>query len=133
MVCWNVFARERLARISRTAAVLLMVLLLLGLRGAVSVYAEENAWALLQTAIDRADRDDVIVLSEDITALPGNSRLTIPAGKCVTLDLNGHTLDRNQKVYAANNGSGMPSWSSGTPAMRKGSSPADTMTTAAAL
>ena len=47
----------------------------------------------------------MISLEEDVTARPGDARLTVAAGKCVTLDLNGHTLNRNQKEYKANNDS----------------------------
>ena len=64
-----------------------------------------SSWTLLQDAIDRAENGEVIMLSEDITALPEDARLTIASGKCVTLDLNGHTLNRNQQTYKANNGS----------------------------
>ena len=89
----------------RFAAALLALVVLFGTQTAVRAQAESSAWALLQDAIDRAETGEVITLSEDITALPEDARLTIASGKHVTLDLNGHTLNRNQQTYQANNGS----------------------------
>ena len=51
-------------------------------------------WALFQTQIDNAASGDTITLTEDLTAEAGDPALTIPEGKAITLDLNGHTLDR---------------------------------------
>ena len=91
--------------LARLSAVLMAVLLLFASQAAAPVQAEESAWQNLQAVIDRAENGEVITLSEDITALPDDSRLTVKSGKCLTLDLNGHTLNRNQIEYKANNGS----------------------------
>lgn len=52
-----------------------------------------DSWSALQEAVDRAGAGEVIVLSEDLTALDADAEITVPAGKRLTLDLNGHTLD----------------------------------------
>ncbi|MBR2698310.1 MAG: hypothetical protein IKE76_06925 [Clostridia bacterium] len=58
-----------------------------------------NAWAALQTLLDNAsteeDNPTVIPLTEDYTATNSDGPLKIPSGKYVTLDLAGHTIDRN--------------------------------------
>ena len=54
-----------------------------------------DTWAALQEAVDRAVNGDVVVLSSDLTAGESDRALIIPAGVSLTLDLNGHTLDRN--------------------------------------
>jgi len=102
MTCTPNFSR---CSMHRFAAALLALVVLFGAQTAVRARAETSAWAMLQDAIDRAENGEVITLSEDITALPEDVRLTIASGKCMTLDLNGHTLNRNQQVYKANNGS----------------------------
>ena len=87
------------------AAAALMAVFLLCLCTASPARGEASAWAALQEEINQAENGGVITLSQDITALPDDSRLTVPSGKRLTLDLNGHTLDRNQREYRANNGS----------------------------
>jgi len=87
------------------AAAALMAVILLCSCAASPAQGEASAWAALQEEINQAENGGVITLSEDITALPDDSRLTVPSGKRLTLDLNGHTLDRNQREYRANNGS----------------------------
>ena len=91
--------------ILRPEAVLLTAVLLLGPWAAFTARAEASPWQTLQNAISQAENGTVISLEEDVTALPEDARLTVAAGKCVTLDLNGHTLNRNQKEYKANNDS----------------------------
>ena len=58
-----------------------------------------NTWADLQAAIDQAAPDETIVLTSDFTALSSDYSLMIPAGKHLTIDLNGHTLDRNLDAW----------------------------------
>ena len=53
-----------------------------------------TAWAALQQQIDEAEDGAVITLEEDLTVTSDDSYLNIPNGKTVTLNLNGHTLDR---------------------------------------
>lgn len=55
-----------------------------------------DSWSALQTAVDRAGNGEVVTLSCDLTALASDVAINIPAGKRLTLDLNGHTLDRNR-------------------------------------
>ncbi len=92
-------------RTVRRAAVLLTGIIVLWMHGIAAAQAEISAWQALQTAINQAENGSVISLNEDVTALPEDSRLKIASGKCVTLDLNGHTLNRNLPEYRANNGS----------------------------
>ena len=64
--------------------------------------AGASAWALLQEAIEQAEDGDIVTMTEDVIAAPEDTRLTIPPGKWIALDLNGHTLDRHlngHKVY----------------------------------
>lgn len=89
---------------SKAAATLMAVILLCSC-AASPARGKASAWAALQEEINQAENGGVITLSQDITALPDDSRLTVPSGKRLTLDLNGHTLDRNQREYRANNGS----------------------------
>ena len=52
-------------------------------------------WAVLQTAIDEAEDGGIITLQKDIVySIDSDPALTVGAGKNVTLDLNGHTIDR---------------------------------------
>ena len=52
-------------------------------------------WAELQTQINTAESNAVIQLTKDYMALGDDTALVIPDGKSLTLDLNGHTIDRN--------------------------------------
>ena len=62
-------------------------------------------WSALQEAIDQAERGETIILSEDLTADASEaSNLTVPAGKRLTLDLNGHVLDRSLSERRVNLG-----------------------------
>ena len=89
-------------RIGRLAALLLVAWCFMGFARA---DAAIDSWSALQAAIDRAGAGEVIALTEDLTALEGDVTLTMPAGKRLVLDLNGHTLDRNRKVRDKNSGS----------------------------
>lgn len=60
---------------------------------------EIGSWAELQDKINNnasteAEHPTTITLSGNVTAGEGDSALVIPEGKYVTLDLNGHTIDR---------------------------------------
>ena len=73
------------------AAALLVVALLVG--GAARAESGVDSWLALQDSIDRAEDGEIITLSEDLKALDADAQITIPAGKRLTLDLNGHVLD----------------------------------------
>lgn len=73
------------------AAALLVVALLVG--GAARAESGVDSWSALQDSIDRAGAGETIVLSGDLKALDTDAEITIPAGKRLTLDLNGHVLD----------------------------------------
>ena len=60
-------------------------------------------WTALQAEINSAANNGKVTLTKDITASDGNIGLEIPAGKSLTLDLAGHTLDRGLKA-AKNDG-----------------------------
>ncbi|MBQ3478992.1 MAG: hypothetical protein IJH25_12575, partial [Clostridia bacterium] len=64
-----------------------------------------DSWSALQEAVDRAESGAVVILSRDLTALESEATLNIPAGKRLTLDLNGHTLDRNRVKRDEHSGS----------------------------
>ena len=74
------------------AAVVLSALFVIG-----TARAEASPWQELQNAIDRADNGGVITLTGSVTALKEDDALTIASGKRLTLDLNGHTLNRGLK------------------------------------
>ena len=86
------------------AAVLLAVIVLFGSRSVIPARAETSAWQALQQAIDRAEAGEVITLSEDVAAPEGEPMITIAPGKRITLDLNGHALDRGLKERGEDNG-----------------------------
>ena len=73
------------------AAALLVVALLVG--GAARAESGVDSWSALQDSIDRAEDGEIITLSEDLKALDADAEITIPAGKRLMLDLNGHVLD----------------------------------------
>ncbi len=78
------------------AAALLVVALLVDallVGGAARAEGDVETWSALQDAIDRAGDGEIITLSEDLKALDSDAQITIPAGKRLTLDLNGHVLD----------------------------------------
>ena len=56
-----------------------------------------NTWSDLQDAINSAGSGETIVLSADLTAAESDIALSVPDGAVLTIDLNGHTLDRNLK------------------------------------
>lgn len=59
-----------------------------------SASAEGESWQPLQNQISNISGTGTITLQKDWTATADDTNLVIPAGKTVTLNLNGHTLDR---------------------------------------
>ncbi len=59
---------------------------------------EITAWARLQTALSAGG---TVTLTQNVTAGNGESALIVPAGKTVTLNLNGHTLSRGLAGFEA--------------------------------
>ncbi|MBR6711218.1 MAG: hypothetical protein IKI81_06775, partial [Selenomonadaceae bacterium] len=78
------------------AAVMSFIILLYG-GAAIAVAARAeggiDTWSALQAAVNGAEDGEIITLSEDLKALDTDAEITIPAGKRLTLDLNGHVLD----------------------------------------
>ena len=56
----------------------------------------KSLWKDLQEEIDNASSDKPIKLTRDYTAADSDDRLQIKEGKTVTIDLDGHTLNRNR-------------------------------------
>lgn len=54
----------------------------------------QSTWPLLQALIDAATYNSTIVLDRDYKGCANDSALTLPWDKTLTIDLNGHTLDR---------------------------------------
>ena len=54
-----------------------------------------KSWSGLQEQINGAASGATITLKDDYYAVGNDVWLTIPQGKTITIDLNGHTLDRN--------------------------------------
>ena len=54
----------------------------------------EKPWPELQARIDSASEGETIVVTRDMTPTLGAGAITVPVGKNVTIDLNGHTIDR---------------------------------------
>lgn len=82
--------------------VILLILWVL-LTGVARAEAGVDSWSALQEAVNRAENGAVVALPCDLNALEGDVALTIPSGKRMTLDLNGHALNRNQRektIYA---------------------------------
>lgn len=78
----------------------LAVFLILAFSGAITAQAAQispdaNTWSALQDAIDGAESGDTITLSSDVIATESDIALSVPDGMVLTLDLNGHTVDRH--------------------------------------
>ena len=87
---------NKIVKGSDLAFVLVLVVWLLAAVPASAAEPEVmESWAALQESIDQAENGDVILLTEDLTAEEGDNQIIIPTGKSLTIDLNGHTLDRN--------------------------------------
>ena len=54
-----------------------------------------SEWSLLQAAINNATDGGTVTLDKDYTATGDDVPLVVPAGRSVTLDLNGHSIDRS--------------------------------------
>ena len=54
-----------------------------------------NTWSALQNAIGNTKSGDTIVLNSDVTAAESDIALSVPDGTVLSLDLNGHTINRN--------------------------------------
>ena len=86
----------------RALSLLLSMIMVLGMFTVIpfTASAEEDpdnaitTWAQLQERINNAANGTTITLTADLTAEDGDTRLLV-SGKSVTLDLNGHKLDRN--------------------------------------
>ena len=72
--------------------------------GAAQASPDIRTWAGLQEAIDAAESGDTITLTADLTAGEHDSRLRIPDGLILTLDLNGCTVDRALTEHRGNAG-----------------------------
>ena len=92
---------ESIYWVSGLAAILLAALFLV-----CSAHADSDleSWSSLQEAISGAESGDIIALTVDVTAGESDTALVIPDGMKITLDLNGFTVDRNQKTYSGADG-----------------------------
>ena len=88
-----------------TLSVLLAVCILLCSLAVSPACAEASDWALLQETIDQAEDEEIITLTEDVIAAADDIWMTVPSGKWITLDLNGHSLDRHLFGHKVYNGS----------------------------
>ena len=62
-----------------------------------------NGWAVLQQQINSAQNGDTITLGGyNYSATSGDTALTVSAGKNITIDLNGYTINRNLNAAAEN-------------------------------
>ncbi len=61
-----------------------------------------TSWKKLQQEINKAKKGAVIVLKRDLVANHNDSCIDVPAGKDITIDLNGHTLNRNCQTIQDN-------------------------------
>ena len=59
-----------------------------------------SKWGYIQYQIDNSGQEDVISIETDITAAPDDVALNVPAGKKITINLNGHKLDRGLEAPA---------------------------------
>ena len=85
---WRMGMKAYPKAIARAAALVLLALFFCG-----ATADQARTWSALQDAVDRAGDDEVIALSGDLTALVADAEITVPTGKRLTLDLNGHRLD----------------------------------------
>ena len=83
----------------KTLLIIVMCLIVISVKGQKAEAKEATEWTSLQDMIDQAEDGDTIVLDQDYTAAKGDTALVVK-GKTITLDLNGHTLDRNRSSAA---------------------------------
>ncbi len=67
-----------------------------------AAFERQNAWQAVQDQIDNAFDGDEITLQDDITAAAGDMELTFGMNRDVTLNLNGHTINRAMQSAASN-------------------------------
>lgn len=58
----------------------------------------ESDWTLLRNQVESASSGTVITLEKDWRAIDKDKTITIPEGKTLTIDLNGHTIDGDKKI-----------------------------------
>ena len=97
-------------RILRIAFLSLFALLTVAFSGEMTAQAAQNssgvnAWSALQDEINSAKSGDTIMLGADVTATESDVALSIPDGMVLTLDLNGHTIERNLTSSKGSDGS----------------------------
>ena len=71
---------------------------------AAEISPDVNTWSALQDAIGNAESGDTIVLNSDVTAAESDIALSIPDGTVLSLDLNGHTINRNLTLPKGSDG-----------------------------
>ena len=69
----------------------------INVKGSVTAVAQwKMTWASVQKILNASEpADDTLVLEVDLVARESDRALTVPAGKSVELDLNGHKIDRS--------------------------------------
>ena len=87
-------------RILRITFLSLFALLTVAFSGEMTAQAAQNSsgvntWSAWQDEINSAKSGDTIMLGADVTATESDVALSIPDGMVLTLDLNGHTIERN--------------------------------------
>ena len=87
------------AMMTRRAAMLLTALFTMAATVTATVVTTTSDWSDLQAKLNQTDENapDVIQLATDISN-SGTNNLTVPDGRSVTLDLNGHTLNLTNKT-----------------------------------
>lgn len=64
--------------------------------------ADSGNFTALQTLIGNTADSGTLALKHDYTAEAGEGYINIPSGKTITIDLNGHTIDRNLTAETEN-------------------------------
>ena len=90
--------RKAISNVTACGAGILLLMALLFLYGFAITNAAQasgtDTWQALQEAIDQAEPGSELILTADLTALSSDTAIEIGEGKNLTLDLNGHTLNR---------------------------------------
>ena len=68
---------------------------------------ETSTWSALQETINNAGSGDTIKLTADMTAAESDELLSIPDGAVITIDLNGHIIDRAMKENGGTSGAAL--------------------------
>lgn len=77
--------------------VLMLIFSVAATANAAQIAPEASTWSALQETINNAESGDTITLTADVTASGSDKFLSIPDGAVITIDLNGHTIDRAMK------------------------------------